>query len=163
MSRGRTRYSRNYGLKLIDRIFCLFKDDRLTRLLFNYGLMLCGLSLFPYFLKVTTSWNSRCPFLLTIIIITDFLEKSIPFSKIFLKRFFRRASSKFVKTFLFLGRWWESNPLSPKANVSKGATLLYLNLLIGGSPFYLTAIYTIIVSYFKESVKREFQISLKIC
>ena len=101
MSRGRTRYSRNYGLKLIDRIFCLFKDDRLTRLLFNYGLMLCDLSLFPYFLKVATSWNSRCPFLLTIIIITDFLEKSIPFSKFFLKIFFRRCSSKKKKNGAF--------------------------------------------------------------
>ena len=88
---------------------------------------------------------------------------SILFSKKILKKYFRRYSSKFVKTFLFLGRWLESNQLSPKVNVSKGATLLYLNLLIGGSPFYLTAIYTIIVSYFKEPVKREFQISLKIC
>ena len=45
------------------------------------------------------------------------------------------------------------NPLSPKANVSKGATLLYLSLLIGGSPFYLTAICALIVSYFKGFVK----------
>ena len=50
------------------------------------------------------------------------------------------------------------NPLSPKANVSKGATQLYLSLLIGGSPFYLTAIYTLIVSYFKGVVKREIEI-----
>ena len=59
----------------------------------------------------------------------------------------------FVKNFYFLGRWWELNPPSLKANVSKGATLLYLSLLIGGSPFYLTAVYTLIVSYFKEFVK----------
>ena len=56
--------------------------------------------------------------------------------------------------YIFLGRWWELNPLSPKANVSKGATPLYLSLLIGGSPFYLTAICTLIVSYFKGVVKR---------
>ena len=62
----------------------------------------------------------------------------------------------FVKNFLFLGRWWESNPLSPKANVSKGATPSYLSLLIGGSPFYLTAIYTPIVSYFKGVCQEEF-------
>ena len=46
------------------------------------------------------------------------------------------------------------NPLSPKANVSKGATLLYLSLLIGGSPFYLTAICTLIVSQLGRFVKR---------
>ena len=46
------------------------------------------------------------------------------------------------------------NPLSPKANISKGATLLYLSLFIGGSPFYLTAICILIVSYFKKFVKR---------
>nr|DAH51699.1 MAG TPA: hypothetical protein [Bacteriophage sp.] len=38
---------------------------------------------FLYFLKVGHPWISWCPFLLTIIIITDFLEKSIPFSKFF--------------------------------------------------------------------------------
>ena len=54
---------------------------------------------------------------------------------------------------LFWGRWWESNPLSQKANVSKGATLLYLSLFIGGSPFYLTAICTLIVSQLGRFVK----------
>ena len=39
---------------------------------------------------------------------------SILFSKKILKKYFRRYSSKFVKTFLFLGRWLESNQLSPK-------------------------------------------------
>ena len=60
--------------------------------------------------------------------------------------------SDLSRTF-FWGQWWELNPLSPKANVSKVATLLYLSLFIGGSPFYLTAICALIVSYFKGFVK----------
>ena len=118
---------------------------------------------FLYFLKGGRFLDFLVPFPLDIIYYIRFFKKVNTFFKKNLKKYFRRYSSKFVKTFLFLGRWLESNQLSPKVNVSKGATLLYLNLLIGGSPFYLTAIYTIIVSYFKESVKREFQISLKIC
>ena len=96
MSRGMARYSRNHGLKLTDRILLPVQEWQvLLTLLFNAGLTLCDLFLFPYFLKVANSWKSRCPFLLTIIIISDFLEKSILFSKIFLKIFFRRISSKF--------------------------------------------------------------------
>ena len=47
-----------------------------------------------------------------------------------------------------------------KANVSKVATLLYLSLRIGGSPFYLTAICALIVSYFKGFVKGFLRFSL---
>ena len=50
---------------------------------------------FLYFLKVGHPWISWCPLLLTIIIISEFFEKSIPFSKFFLKIFFRRISSNY--------------------------------------------------------------------
>nr|DAG55906.1 MAG TPA: hypothetical protein [Caudoviricetes sp.] len=50
---------------------------------------------FLYFLKGGHRLDFLVPFLLTIIIISDFLEKSIPFSKKFLKIFFRRSSSNY--------------------------------------------------------------------
>ena len=165
MSRGRERYSRNHGLKLTDRILSPVQEWQvLLTLLFNAGLMLCDLSLFPPLL-------SQGGHLLK-------FSASFPLDNYYYNRFFRKVNTFFQKNwknildeirlnllrlFIFLGRWWELNPLSPKANVSKGATLSYLSLLIRGSPFYLTAICTLIVSYFKEFVKREFQISLKIC
>ena len=163
MSRGRARYSRNHGIKLTEGYFVYSKMTDL-RTFFSITDLCCAI--YP-FSPLLSQGGHLLQF-----------SASFPLDNYYYNRFFRKVNTFFQKNwknildeirlnllrlFIFLGRWWELNPLSPKANVSKGATLSYLSLLIRGSPFYLTAICTLIVSYFKEFVKREFQISLKIC
>ena len=77
------------------RLFCLFKNNRLTHLLFNYGLMLCGLSLFPLLSQGGHLLKFSVSFPLDNYYYNRFFRKVNTFFKNFLKRFFRRISSNY--------------------------------------------------------------------